>query len=1358
MKQKYILLATALLLVLGGLLFFRQEQNDIGYYSSLSKEELSKLEKFDRPDLAQVQNFQMTKDPSLGYPPMEKLLSISKDIEKASSNRSSSNWVERGPNNFGGRTRAIMFDPNDQENKKVWAGGVGGGLWYNNNITDVNSSWKVVDDFFGNIAISAMAYDPTDTDVFYFGTGEGWFNADAIRGNGIWKSSDGGITWSPVASTQDNPEFHYVQKIVVTDEGTVLATTRDNGGIFRSEDGGDSWTRVLSVARGADLEINNQTVYASTGIFSAGNVYRSDDDGLTWETITPVSGLNRIELGVHPNHPDLIYALGSNSTQINGIYKSNDKGETWETLTVPPSYNQNCSPTSADFTNGQAWYNLIVAVSPSNPDEVLIGGLDLNKSEDGGRTWSLISYWTGACDDFVHADQHNFIFRPGHPNEAIGSNDGGITYTTNFSNPLSEGGPNFEDRNKDYNVAQFYACAMENEIGSDYFLAGSQDNGSHQFFTTGVNSTVQVTGGDGAFCFIDQDDSDIQITSYVYNSYWITTDFWQSAPVSSLQGNVGQFINPADYNSNTNILYAAGDGDQLVRYDVNDATITPEVLTLQMSSEQISAVKVSDFNDDLIFVGTTSGSIYKVLGATGTNPVAVDISGDRIPSGIYISSIDIGVDDKELLVVASNFGIESVYHTTDEGLSWESKEGNLPDMPIRWGIFNPSNRDEVILATELGVWMTSSLQGENPVWESINDGLANVRCDMIKYRAADGLVAVATHGRGLYTSDIFASVSVAKFSSADIVYLGQSISFENASILADSFSWDFGNGETSTVENPTVDFTTPGVYDVVLEINGDATKTYTKSIAVLPFFDTSYATSDGGDFESNQSHFFSVSERGGTPFELGNSSIVGKSGVNSGVNAWVTGLTLDTYAPNGLSFLYTPQFDFSLSGEYTLEFYTKYMIEDEWDGFIVEYSTDNGSSWNKLGNYLDVDNWHNQEAISTAVVFQAGEPIFSGDTNNEFVKKSITFSELSGNEKVAFRFAFRTDPGSEEAGVAIDDFAITLPTESDPSVSFVSSSGVSCEGEIVTFQNKSIGDIESYSWTFGEGAIPASADGFGPHEVVYSTTGDKDIVLTANSNGEILTFTEGIIVTSLPQELSFAQSDFTICEGESVVIHFTSPEESVTYTLIDKSTDESFVDPIVSDGSDFEIVLDELTFGLYSLGVIASLDESCQVDFSVQFSVNVQKFPDAEITQIDLKTLSASAGESYQWYLNGSDIANATEKVLEIAEPGIYTVDVTTGNCTTSSEDFVVQSVLGLNNDYLSVELYPNPVEDWLTLNLDKKETVRITIVNLSGSLVYSDIYDAQEIRMDLSQIESGLYLLTINGDRPYQSQLISKK
>ena len=146
--------------------------------------------------------WELTMDPTTGKPHPERLFSLQESLRlnnEANKNPGSAswnNWEERGPNNVGGRTRAIMFDPNDLTNKRVFAGGVSGGLWVNDDITNENSAWSIVD-IPQNLAVSIITYDPNNLDIFYLGTGESYVFGD-VNGNGLWKSEDKGVNWVKV--------------------------------------------------------------------------------------------------------------------------------------------------------------------------------------------------------------------------------------------------------------------------------------------------------------------------------------------------------------------------------------------------------------------------------------------------------------------------------------------------------------------------------------------------------------------------------------------------------------------------------------------------------------------------------------------------------------------------------------------------------------------------------------------------------------------------------------------------------------------------------------------------------------------------------------------------------------------------------------------------------------------------------------------------------------------------------------------------------------------------------------------------------------------------------------------------------
>ncbi|MDH4473266.1 MAG: GEVED domain-containing protein [Fluviicola sp.] len=837
---------------------------------SYSLKEWKSIPKYDRPDLAFELDVLKTMDPALGRIPEGRLEVARNQMNEMMQTRAAIagvSWVERGPTNVGGRTRALMFDPNDVTNRKVWAAGVGGGLWYTNDITAASPVWNKVNDFWNNIGVTCIAYNPGNTQELYVGTGEGFGNADSQRGAGIWKSTDGGVTWNQLANTNPaiNGEFYYVQKIVVKNDGTVFAATSgifiNVGGIQRSTNGGANWNMVRDVYVAAtfnydnacDIELaSNGDLYCSFGSFSLGRVFKSTNanNGAagTWTDLGVNIGLTgneeRIELACAPSNSSVIYAVARNTaggdTDIAWLKRSTDAGVTWNNMAFPLMVDG----TGDHFTRSQSWYDLILKVHPTNSDYVIAGGIDLHRTTNGGAAWFGISHWYGGFGQpEVHADQHAIDFRPGNTNEVIFGNDGGVYYSTNAGNSLAT--PTFSNKNNGYNVTQFYACAGKNELNSNYFLTGAQDNGSQRFTQPQLNATTEVTGGDGGFCHIDTDNSNLQMTSYTNNVIYLSTDGGATFPQIVNDGS-GHFINPSDYDSQLNILFCAADDNQIKRVSGIGGAIVNANLAVAIGgagSAQISTLKESTYND-VVFFGVENGRIYKYTNASTGAPVLTRIdngAGSPITAAGWVSSIDVGANDNQLLVTYSNYGVTSVWETADGGVNWRNKEGNLPDMPIRWAIYNPNNRNQVLAATELGVWSTDNFQNGvvgAPVWGVSNTGLANTRCDMLELRPIDNLVMVATHGRGLFTTDIFVVNPVADFTydQSNSCSGSLTVNFTDASLKPNSsWAWDVDNNGSVdyTVQNPTHTYAAPGIYTVTLTVSsGGATVTKTNVILV----------------------------------------------------------------------------------------------------------------------------------------------------------------------------------------------------------------------------------------------------------------------------------------------------------------------------------------------------------------------------------------------------------------------------------------------------------------------------------------------------------------------------------------------
>lgn len=670
--------------------------------------------------------------------------------------------TERGPLDVGGRTRGILFDPNDQTRKKVWAGGVTGGLWYTNDITNANTPWKNVGDVWANLSVTDIAYDPNDPKRMFVSTGER-FGSATFKGAGLWKSTNGGNSWYQIPETAE-PHFEYIRKVTVTRKGTLFIVTYNGEapeGVFRSTDDGKTWTNVLPHV-GSDIEITaDGDIVAATINWDKeeGYIHLStfEEDGApgTWDLI----GYNlppclRLELAVAPSDDEVIYAVGATSEKTEWGRKTITKGGTWTEMVVPQATKSNCTESEHTFANEQGLYDLIAAVSPEGSNVVFLGGLDLHRSDDGGETWSLIGCRRSNCAPPIHADHHEILFRPSHPKEMVFGTDGGVYYSKNAGDPTI-GESEFIQRNKHYNVTQFYCGTMENKAGSNMMIAGAQDNGTHLFSEPGFGPTKKLTGEDGVTCFIDQGDSEYIITTSQLNKiHWSKDGGENFKTVSDYPTLV--FDNAKEYDNDGKILYMAGDNQELWVSYIFSNPDEFKVKDIGLESGGITSIKASPYTANRLMVGSSKDErlVTLVEHAHLDNMTYTNITGNLKLN--QVEAIDIGESENRLLVVGlEHLGPETdvVWETLDGGDSWVSKQGDLPEgMAVNWCLYNPNNRDQVMLATEAGVWVTVDITQEEPEWHCFTP---NFHTKHLSYRESDGLVALATYGRGLWTTEIF---------------------------------------------------------------------------------------------------------------------------------------------------------------------------------------------------------------------------------------------------------------------------------------------------------------------------------------------------------------------------------------------------------------------------------------------------------------------------------------------------------------------------------------------------------------------------------------------------------------------------
>lgn len=1031
MKPFFKVLAVGVLISLSAL-FILDNNSDLGSVTAEEKKEVHKPS--DRPTLRQMvegrgeHEFLYTHDPKTMTVPRERLseaFAYTESLLNREGPIPNVTWEERGPNNVSGRTRSILIDAADATGNTLFSGGVGGGIW---KTTDGGDTWLAINDFYKNIAIGDITQEPNNPSTIYFGTGEGYGNFDQIRGLGIWKSTDGGTSFTQLPSTDNNGNFFTVNSMVaVHTAGTTSVIAGTGSGVFRSTNGGTTWTNVRGGTSCKDITVSRDgDIYA--GMDNDG-IYKSTDDGATWtEVYNNGGGEGRQELSAAPSDNNVIYAVIEGTTPT--IRRTSNGGGTWTLLTQPQWVDQNCGSTSPDFTRTQDWYDLTVAVDPNNPDRAFIGGVDLFGTTNGGTTWTQVSSWASACGrQFVHADQHALVFQPGSSDILWNGNDGGLFRTANATATI----PTFEFKGEGYNITQFYACDLDPDEGVDYFLAGAQDNGTQRFQGAGLVNTSSASGGDGGFCHIDQNDGgQTQITSFTRNNFNISTN----GGVSFSAGprlNTGQFINPTDYDDNAGILYAASGTGNFLRWN-NPRTggNSTDVVTVNEIGGTATHVKTSPNVNNRVYIGTSS-RVVRVDGAnTGTS-----LSGTTIfPSqGGTISCVEIEVGNEDhIIVTLSNFGVASVWESTNANSgspTWTNIENNLPDMPVRWALFNPNNSDQVLLATELGVWSTDNLNGASTDWQPTNANLANTRVDMLQSRSSDKLVIAGTHGRGLFSTDafnerlFFTKTAVSQANSNDIityeleVFNNKSTAVTNVTItdvLDAGLDYVDGSATCGSVAGNTLT-----INQASLAAGATLTCTFQARLGINNFTTVSFED----DMESGEGNWSVDNIQGAGTWNNGTTN------PRSPTHAWFTPNT--GAADNNTAALVLDPMTIATNSE--LAFYHNYNTEANWDGGFVEISV-GGGPWADLGPNF-IENGYNSVLGVNANTNINGRAAFSGNSGG-YILSRINLSSFSGSN-AQIRFVFGEDDNTGVEGWYIDDVSV-IQSYSVPNMACVTTS------------------------------------------------------------------------------------------------------------------------------------------------------------------------------------------------------------------------------------------------------------------------------------------------------------------------------
>ncbi|MBZ5620098.1 MAG: hypothetical protein LAQ69_15440 [Acidobacteriia bacterium] len=709
-------------------------------------------------------------------------------------------WESLGPGNVGGRTRGLVIHPRDSNT--MWLGGATGGVWKS---TDGGKSWKPQTDFAPVLSINSLVIDPNDPNTLYAGTGEQTQN---WRGAGIFKTTDGGQTWNQLAATS-TADFYFVNNLAVSRAASSQVYAATNTGLWASTDGGASWTLSLASPDGGPaptltggtthgcFDVAVQPGQPADVVFAVCHppgslqyaIFRNSDAarGGTWAMVHSDPRMWYTALAVAPSQPGTIYAVsvtsdtGRFAKALLAVYRSTNNGNpgTWETrtsnqdanrlnsgiLSVDSAYsfgNSFCNGSNPNF-NGQAGYNLALAVDPVDPNRVWAAGIGIFRSDDGGANW-------GYAYIGDHPDQHLLAFDPGFDGAAnqvlYNVNDGGVYKTTQARGKTgtcsSQGSAvTWTTLNNGYGTTQFYHGVPY--PGGGAYVGGTQDNQTVRGSDArGPNQWDYIYGGDGGVSRVDPANAGIVYVEYVHGAMAKSVDGGNNFrnATTGITEDSGNFPFIAWYLFDpTNSLRLYVGGAQLWRTEDGAAHWTAAsapVDAVTGALDNIRSIAVSPADPNLVLFGMSHGRIFRntdTLAATGdtvwasVQPRSGNVShlefDTRQPSTVYATYTTFNTAP----------GDQHVYRSTDGGVTWAGIDGagstGLPDVPVETLLVDPDDSNRLYIGTDLGVYASFDggrtwVRDDNPFANAITTTLAIDRTGGTKYLYA------FTYGRGVW--------------------------------------------------------------------------------------------------------------------------------------------------------------------------------------------------------------------------------------------------------------------------------------------------------------------------------------------------------------------------------------------------------------------------------------------------------------------------------------------------------------------------------------------------------------------------------------------------------------------------------
>lgn len=673
-------------------------------------------------------------------------------------------WLQEGPGNIGGRFNALAMSPTDHD--IIYAGACNGGIF---KTTDGGTTWNPIFDDNPYLAIGEITLDPNNENIIYVGTGDKNFGGGSLLGNGVYKSTDAGNSWTQIGLeetaiiTEIAIDPTNSNKIFVSTLGNTYEKTTDRG-IYRTIDGGLSWQNILFLSDSSgviDMEMDpsNPNILYATGFnrinqpFQSkvsgpeANIYKTIDGGDNWTELgggLPTTDESRIGLAISNVDPDVLYALYVDESTLDtkDIYKTTDGGTTWNALNVNGDL--------GSALGGFGWYFGEVYINPYNNNQLVVPGVEMFTSMDAGLTWTqnVPDWWTYD----VHADKHAILFLDA--TSYIIATDGGLYKTI-------DNGNNWTDI-ENIPVTQLYHIEVD-PVNPGVYGGGAQDNGSLSGNAFTIDSWVRLYGGDGfRLTMLEQDAGSMYFETQNGGLNYNGTDDISVSPVFPDRVNWDM---PYVINENTSELFVGTSIVQMMEFAPYSwyFPISPDLTKVGMGMSQgldkyhtITEIEMPLYTNNQLFVGTSDGLVWR----GDQNSLPDDWTWTNITGTLpnrYVTAVRCSPNNQGTIFVGFsgyklNEDISYLYKSTDEGQTWTDVSGNLPGLTVNDVLIVPGYDDDYLFAAlDGGVYFS---EDGGTQWDYVGIDLPYATVSELELDIPNEKLIAGTFSRSIWSYDV----------------------------------------------------------------------------------------------------------------------------------------------------------------------------------------------------------------------------------------------------------------------------------------------------------------------------------------------------------------------------------------------------------------------------------------------------------------------------------------------------------------------------------------------------------------------------------------------------------------------------